>query len=560
MMNAMRPRSTLALLPILVAALTASRATAVEIYALYEKGCRVTIGAIVGVEEERAVVLSLDGKLKDVGIWNIDLVARYDVLENPFPRITPGQGHKALLEVTSESSEGSFRAYATNFFEDLVLFLDETAKVRVVEMDEIIAIVRPPRSKSSPKPLAAKPLALVPPPGRAHCLAPQTQGARAATQVMADKLRVDSFWAHMRTGHRDLESLRERTMFYARPLLFDQKTRLGIVVVRPSRREKLKVSENIPPELLPLYLEFGGGSSYRFQSSVSLGTKSWRMAPQVRPISGVRSEFKSHLLHGMFLGNLSGVTAGKPVFTEGWLPDDARNTLWLDSSFNHLTLLGVDYGPWSISYGYYFPTFALGKAGEFREVTGTKASQAARVAIQKLDWQLEVFLFNTSIDDDNDTLDKATEADRRSDSDLFVRYYSTHLVPRKARLTSTTMRVNLSLFPVGELTGYSDLAITQTRYKESALRRDRSIEDWNHIPDSLPDFQTGAAVTNAIEQTSYASRLGARMDLGKWVGLGAQASFEHLETKGVFALSPDAADEKTTDQILTYMAMMELLL
>jgi hypothetical protein len=343
-------------------------------------------------------------------------------------------------------------------------------------------------------------------------------------------------------------------------LLFDQKTRLGVVVVRPSRWEKLKVREPISPENLPLYLDFGGGSSYRFQSSVSLGSKSWRMAPQVRPISALRSEFKSHLLHGMFLGNLSGVTAGKPVFIEGWFPENARSTLWLDSSFNHLTLLGVDYGPWSISYGYYFPTFALGKASEFRELTSTKASQAARAAIQNLDWQLEVFLFNTAIDGDNDTLDKATEADRRYDSDLFVRYYSTHLVPRQARLTSTTVRVNLSLFPVGELTGYSDLAITQTRYKESAIRRDRSIEDWSKDPDSLSDFQTGTTVANKVEQIGYASRLGARMDFGKWVGLGAQVSFEHLETKGIFALSPGAADDKTTDQILTYMAMMELLL
>lgn len=346
----------------------------------------------------------------------------------------------------------------------------------------------------------------------------------------------------------------------ARALLFDQKTRLGIVVLRPSRQEKLKVTENLPPESLPLYLDFGGGSPYRFQSSVSLGTKSWSIPPQVRPISAVRSEFKSHLLHGKFLGNVSAVAAGKPVFIRGWRPDDSRNTLWFDSSFNHLTLLGVDYGSWSISYGYYFPTFAFGKASEFREVTSTKASQAARVGLQKPDWQLEALLFHTEIDGENGKLEQDPAADRRDDSALFVRYYSSILVPRQARLTSTTARVNLSLFPLGDLTGYSDLAITQTRYKENAIRRD--TRSGSESPDSgtLTAQESGGIVTSKIQQFSYASRLGARMDVGKWLALGAHVSLEHLETKGAFALNSNTPSETIKDKILTYMAMMELLL
>jgi hypothetical protein len=99
------------------------------------------------------------------------------------------------------------------------------------------------------------------------------------------------------------------------------------------------------------------------------------MIPQMRNFGAVRSEFKSHLLHGTFLANFDGFTAGKPLFIDRW-SGKTRRQAWLDSSFNHLTLLGADYGAWSMSYGYYFPSFAVAQGEEFRELTAAKASPA----------------------------------------------------------------------------------------------------------------------------------------------------------------------------------------
>lgn len=544
-----------------VALLLPVRAVAIEIYSLYPQGCEPTIGAIVGVDEDRAVILDLAGRLRSLPTEKISLVARYDVLENPFRQIGGSGGDGALLEITSQSSRVRFLAYATNFFDGLVLFLDDQGKIRVVEFDDIVTIRRPHRGKdkgkANRKRLAAKDIELLPPPGREQCGSQSSADARAATQVISDKLRIDSFWAQLRAGFRNLESLRERTLFYARPLMFDKKTRLGLVYEKSERRAKVGISEQTTAQDLPIYLDFAGGSAYRFQSSISLGSKSWRMAPQMRPVAGARSEFKSHLLHGMFLGNINGLSAGSSIYQFAWNSEDARKSPWFDSSFNHLTLLGIDYGRWSLSYGYYFPVFVFGKAGEFREVLGRKASPVGRLAVQRPDWQFEIFWFYTSLSDQNTSIDKADSADKRGDDDLFVRYYSQNLVPLTARLNSSTLRLNFALFPVGSIGAYSDLAITRSNYRETAYRRAQSID-----PDlgPLEPNPSGDNVINRFEHSNYAARLGMRIDFGKWVGLGAQVSYEQWQSKGGFKLTANDADSEVSGDDLAYMAMMELLL
>lgn len=569
-----------------------SRAFGVEIYSLYGPDCQETTGAIVYADDDTASMLTLAGDIKAVKIAGVQLAARYDILENPFAHIGAGAGQAAVLDVTSESSEGSFQAYASSFVEDLVLFLDVSGKIRVVEMDEISSIKRlDPKDESAGAgkgALTYHPITLLSPPGRAECPAEHSAGDagkqgdnRAATQVMADKLRINSFFARMRSGYRDLESLRERTLFYARPIMYDEKTRLGLVAVRTDRYDKLPL-RTTGWDSAPIYLDFGSGTAYRFQGSTSVGTKSWRMAPQVKPIGALRSEFKSHLLHGIFLGNLDGFTAGKPLFINGWTGEEpdvkVRTTPWMDSSFNHLTLLGADYGRWSISYGYYFPSFALGEGHEFREVTSTNSSPVFRFAFTPAKWQVELFLFNTYIDDEVGENDPngVEQPNQMRSSGRFVRFYSERFVPSRATLASTTARVSSAFIATQELTFQADALFTKTTYHETAFRRDvalqgnsrgnvgpparrRDLQDDDPSPGG-PAPVTGGDVSNRISQQFLAARLGARMDLGKWVALGAETAFERMATKGAFQEVVGAADKDVTEQFMTYSVMMELLL
>lgn len=563
--------------------LVSTTSRAVEIYTLYGDKCQSTTGAIINADDERVSVLTLTGETKSLAVGGVQMVARYDVLENPFPHITSSKEGPEILNVTSESSEGSFRAFASDFFENLVLFLDDQGKIRVVEMDEIVSITGDGEHKGSVVPagtLSYRTVKLVSPPGRETCppvLSPELRGKapvdRVATQVMADKLRIDSFWERLRTGYRDLESLRERTLFYARPIMFDQKTRLGLIAERGNRADKYPVSERM--EDFPLYLEFGSGQAYRFQGSTSIGRKSWRMVPDVKPITAARSEFKSHLLHGIFIANLSGFTAGKPLFTDSWAANPDRKAVWLESSFNHLTLLGGDYGPWTVSYGYFFPTFALGKGAEFREVTSPKLSPVFHFGFQLTRWQVEAFVYHTDLSGDVMKIADADSADETGGS-KFVRYYSTTFVPKSTKLQSNAARVDLSLLLTDTLHGIADLSYRQTKFSEVAFKRDKPLADAGRsnnfgrrgrngdttttVPDEPPPeaAPTGSDARNHLAQTWFGSRLGVRMDLGQWVALGAEVSLERAETKGEFSGASGASSR--TDDIHDYVIMMELLL
>lgn len=538
----------------------ATPARAVQVYTFFEHNCQATAGALINVDDDVADVLAFDGVIRRISLNKVQFVARYDLLENPFPRVGTLKDDLPLLTVASESSAGTFQAFATNFVEDLVLFLDTTGKIRVVEMDEIVSITYTPKPLNE-DPLTQSAARLISPPGRDQCPA-LTIGQRAgsafqdsaATQVMGDKLRIDSFFAHMRTGYQGLESLRERTLFYARPMLFDQKTRLGIIATRTNRQDLYELDGDGWAEM-PLYLEFGSGSSYRFQSSTSLGNKTWRMTPQMRNFGAVRTEFKSHLLHGTFVGNFDGFTAGKPLFIERWR-GSTRRQAWIESSFNHLTLLGADYGPWSMSYGYYFPSFAIGQRGEFRELTAAKASPVFHFAYLRTTWQVDLFLFNTNYSEElSNAVGDHFSADAGLRRDGTLRFYSRRFVPQSVRLTSTTARLDSLWYVNEDLRVGTDLAFTKTGYKETSIRRNTPLSDDGPY-EAQPDF-SGTQVESIVRQQLWANKTYAHIDLGQWVALSAEAISEYATNEGQLG---DGENLKKSDFIKTYVVVMELLL
>lgn len=556
----------------LLAVLYSNPSAAVQLYSLYDRGCNETTGAIVDADEENAHVLTLNGKTKLVALKDVQLVARYDLLENPFPAVA--NSSPLMMAVTSKTSEGVFRAYATGFFENLVLFLDEDGKIRVVEMAEIVAITSAVEgSEGGPKKaLVHRDARLAAPPGKTDCrdVGAATGGTgshggaalgikHVATLVMSDSLRLDSFWSTLRRGYRELDSLRERTAFYARPLMFDSKTRLGVLAQRSNRSDE-SGAPDLPWADFPLYLEFGSGSPYRFQSSTSIGNRSWRMIPEVSPVAAVRSEFKSHLLHGMFLGNLSGFTAGKFLFTQSTQGVSAvagGEKPWLDSSFNHLTLLGVDYGPWALSYGYFFPDFVLGMGSELREVSSTRTSSVWQVGYQSSTWTLEMFVFYTNMDAEGLDLEKSDEQQKLDFSyempGKTLRFSSASCAPSSANIRSLASRVNLLVSLPNETTVGMDFVYRTTRYRERA----RFFTSEDDPQSNLPKITVGESLDGDFAKDSLAGRLHARVDLGQWVALAAEAEYEWGKTGG--DLAGVAVNAKTTG-IYSYAMALELLL
>ena len=61
----------------------------------------------------------------------------------------------------------------------------------------------------------------------------------------------------------------------------------------------------------------------------------------------------------------------------------------LTPSFNYYAMSGIDYGPWSVAGGAYYPIYGVGAGGLFREVLPTRASPMARLLYQQARWRFK---------------------------------------------------------------------------------------------------------------------------------------------------------------------------
>lgn len=296
----------------IVISIYATTAESLEIYSFYTKKCSRIIGVLIHVNEEKAVILDIYGNSKVVNRQSINLIARYHTHENPFKKIlfySPGP-----IRVSSLASKNEVIVYPIKFYENLSLFLDTAGKIHVIENNDIVAIHRESKkNRVDSKSLSFVSIEAVHPSEKSICAKSPVRSSKIKRssikvlpiQTISGRFHIESFFSQYQKGYQMIESLKERTNFYALPLLFDDKSRLGLLYTRNDYKKWSSQSEAI----LPLYLEFGGGQIYRTQGSTKIGGASWRSLPFLRPVTAIRSEFKSHAIRGVFMGNLSGIAA-----------------------------------------------------------------------------------------------------------------------------------------------------------------------------------------------------------------------------------------------------------
>jgi hypothetical protein len=196
----------------------------------------------------------------------------------------------------------------------------------------------------------------------------------------------------LQRGFEALESFKERTYLYAKPYLFEKNPRLGIQL-----GSKYEEFQNFR---FPFYYQWSTGKPFRFQSFNLIGTQRQEIVPNLDPVNAIRTDVKSHLFHGAFIGNIIGVAAGDPVFLQegrSWAKSELPA---VHTSFNYLALMGADYGPYSFSGGFYFPSFYFKVGDHQRELLGGSVKYAWRIMYTRAGYRLRVLasLVNLAVD------------------------------------------------------------------------------------------------------------------------------------------------------------------
>ncbi len=382
-------------------ALYSSNLLALELHGYVTKSCSRYVGMTIHVSENNVILLDTSGRTRSLSREDIELVATFNVLVNPLPSVEMNDlSHPYLREIYLENSKDpSVLGWPVRFIEDLVIFYSIDGRSHVYTLTDIFKLRPAPTDLSGsfkmPNYKAAKFDFSESP---SECPLPQAsirEGVRP-TRLIADKISINEYFSSFRKGYDELESFQERTYLYARPYLFERKARLGLIFHGNGEESGSK--------LIPFYFQWSTGQPYRFQSLNSIGSKAHEFLPNLEPVPTVRTDVKSHLFHATFIGNLFGLPAGESLFLHRDNFTMSREAT-VQPSFNYLGLMGADYGPFSLSFGFYYPTFGIKVRAEEREVLGSSLSYALRTMMTLPHMRFRTLLSYTDYDRKNPSKD-----------------------------------------------------------------------------------------------------------------------------------------------------------
>jgi hypothetical protein len=350
----------------LALSLITNSARAVEIHTLVTKNCQALSGVVVFVDDDAVTLIDLQGHSQ---LWrrdDITSVVLHNSVDNPLASITlDARLQQHLYNVyLVDDQELAFTGWPIGFIEELVVFFDLFGRTHVLAQDEIDRMLRPRSIPIVYPPHATVGLQF--PRDYIECTNLASDTGIPPSRIIGDRIKVSDYFDAFEKRHLELESFRERTFVYAKPFMYDERTRLGLIYM--AKRGPL----------VPGYIHFSTGNPFAFQSFMLLGGAPIPWLPTVDPKVVLWSDLKSHIFHATFLANPVAVPAGTPIYIDGAIPPSTDASYHTEPHFNYLILMGGDFGPWSGSMGTYYPSRYMKAKAQKREVSAMRSGLVFR--------------------------------------------------------------------------------------------------------------------------------------------------------------------------------------
>ncbi len=447
-------RWVLRFLPLLLLARTGV-ARAVDLHSLFDTECRRQTGILLHVDDAQVALIGLDGRLARVPRAQVRAVVLHKLLESPLGEIDVDPSLASYLRRVWVGADRAptFTGFATDFHDDLVIFLDLQGKTRVLEPVEIRKIggVEAEGRRPLDHPRAEAQLAF--PPEVVPC-STETPAPDAVppSYVIADTIKLGDYFGKLAEHYRALDGFEERTRVYAHPFMFDQRSRVGLLYFQDME---------LP---IPFYFRISTGRAYRFQSHVVIGNSAHEWLPFVQPGLSVRSDVKSHFFSASFVGSLAALPAGSDAFLLARLAEQNGDAPRLggsvlptsskvDHAYNYLMLLGADYWRLSAAAGpSYLATRVEVPMAERRTLQARKMSPTIRLRYESDRLDLRLLYYRTRLDG------PLSEAVSDASQMPSARY----------ALASDAFRLGATLHPIPSVELSLDHVLTLGDYAESA--------------------------------------------------------------------------------------------
>ena len=471
------------------------KAQALEIYSLVKAGCDAQTGLIVYTDEDSIHMLNVEGKLSILKRKDIEIILVYNIHDNPIKVLDLESGLKnSLKEVYVDDIEKThFIGWPIRFIENLIMFYDVDGKTHLVDVDKIKTFREAPSDKLFVKEISNyKDVTFTLGDNLPECKTQMLESKKYTepTRMISDRIRVHKFFSVYSTGFTYLKRFQRKTMFYAKPFLYEKETKLGFYYL-PDYRFMNRIQNEINHmSLFPLYLQWSSGSHYGSQGEYSIGSKPVDVLPTVEPQLSVQSDIKSHFLTGTFVGNPLCLTGGSECllslfgmtyFNFYEQLDKSEHNIY--TQFNYLVLTGVEFQEYSFSAGFYYPVFGIVANEMFREITSTKSSPMVRFMHVTKDLSVRVIYSWTHLNSNSPSEDgmgivASQELPTFSPNSELLDFLNMY------DLETEYLRVNINYDITDELNiGISEV-VFQGEYKENFFAEDYKL-DFLHFTSSL---------------------------------------------------------------------------
>ena len=547
-----------------------NKALSLDVHSIVDKQCQFHTGIIIQVTESNVGLLNIQGKYFQLPRKSIRSLLVYNVLQNPISTITLSTELKdQLLDISIKgSSRVLLRGWPVKFVEDLVLFYDLNGKSHVLNIYDITRIRPVPKDNVPAKiKMQSSRVRFV-----VGTLVPQcpksikkkeSKGVRP-TLILSDQIKRSEFLSNFQKGYLNLDSYKDRTYLYARPFLFPRKSRLGFIYFQEEKE--------MGAPILPIYYQWSSGRPYRFQSFTTVGATISPWLPNFEPIFGFTSDLKSHIFNASFIGNISALPAGTPI-AKGSSPMKNPADIRIETNYNYMALMGADWGPFSLSFGTFFPVFILYSHEHYRQVLASRLTPTFKFQTIGHNYRIRVVYGHTEAELDKQDPKKTVLFDPDSaypseedEGDWAEKKSSDSDLESYEETTSKSDSLE------SDKTPWKDLLSMEQKEKEEDLE---SFSFNNHFIRFGFDFEPSedltisldevilmgeyseklAGVTNEFEFTHLSSSLSAMHAFGHYVSVKAYINFHYRRYRTRF----DNETKKDNAKEFAFGGALELL-
>ncbi|MEO0335991.1 MAG: hypothetical protein AAF202_06345, partial [Pseudomonadota bacterium] len=130
---------------------------ALDVVKVVTNQCKSEDGIVINIADNRLSIMNFAGQVKSVDIPQIQMLALYNLYENPVSKIQPSPELNKLLKVFSPADEEPIKGWAVRFVQDLVFVYDVNGNSHVLDLYEINKIRDPKKPMASQARLSYKP-------------------------------------------------------------------------------------------------------------------------------------------------------------------------------------------------------------------------------------------------------------------------------------------------------------------------------------------------------------------------------------------------------------------